>query len=48
MKDAAEALLKDEGARAQIAASGIETIRNRHTCEHRAEQLVEICREMRG
>lgn len=37
-------LLRDESACAQLAANGLETIRARHTCAHRAEQLVEICR----
>ncbi len=39
-------LLRDDKARLQLAASGLETIRARHTCAHRAEQLVEICREV--
>ncbi|HET9695253.1 MAG TPA: glycosyltransferase [Terriglobales bacterium] len=39
-------LLKDDAARAQIAANAIETVRNRHTCEHRAQQLVGICEEI--
>ena len=39
-------LLKDDVARAQIGASGLETIRNRHTCVHRAEQLTAICEEV--
>jgi spore maturation protein CgeB len=39
-------LLADDRARAQLAASGLETIRRRHTCEHRAAQLVEICQEL--
>jgi len=40
-------LLRNDQAREQVAASGFETIRARHTCAHRAEQLVEICREVR-
>jgi len=40
-------LLADERARAEIAANGLETIRKRHTCAHRAQQLIEICREVR-
>jgi spore maturation protein CgeB len=36
-------LLRDDVARRQLAANGLETIRARHTCRHRAEQLVEIC-----
>ena len=46
MKEQIEELLRDDQARAQLAANGLETIRNRHTCDHRAEQLMEICREM--
>jgi spore maturation protein CgeB len=46
MKAEVEYLLRDEKAREQIAASGRETIRARHTCEHRAQQLVEICQEL--
>lgn len=41
-----EHLLGDDAARAQIAASGLETIRSRHTCAHRAQQLTEICEEL--
>ena len=39
-------LLRDDKARQQIAASGLETIHQRHTCAHRARQLVEICEEL--
>jgi len=39
-------LMRDEQARAQIAANGLETIRRRHTCAHRAAQLLEICEEL--
>lgn len=46
MKAEIETLLRDEKARLQIAANGLETIRKRHTCEHRAEQLVNICGEL--
>ncbi len=41
-----EHLLKDDAARAQMAACGLETIRKRHTCTHRAQQLTEICEEL--
>ncbi|MGI9104011.1 MAG: CgeB family protein [Terriglobales bacterium] len=41
-----ERLLTDDAARRQIAASGLQTIRARHTCAHRAQQLVEICQEL--
>jgi spore maturation protein CgeB len=39
-------LLADEPARRQLIANGLETIRNRHTCDHRAQQLMEICGEL--
>ena len=39
-------LLRDDGARRQIGESGLETIRARHSCTHRAEQLTEICEEL--
>jgi spore maturation protein CgeB len=39
-------LIADPAARQQLAASGLETIRRRHTCMHRAEQLLQICGEM--
>lgn len=35
-------LLKDERARRQIGANGLETVRRRHTCRHRAEQLTDL------
>lgn len=40
-------LLASEATRQQIASSGLETIRQHHTCRHRAEQLMEICGEIR-
>lgn len=46
MRDQILRLSRDEPARAAIAESGLETIRGRHTCAHRAEQLEEIRREM--
>jgi hypothetical protein len=36
----------DDGARAEQAARGLETILARHTCGHRAEQLLGILREL--
>jgi spore maturation protein CgeB len=39
-------LLNDEKARAQMAEQGLRTIRERHTCAHRAQQLIEICEEL--
>ncbi len=46
MKSEIERLLKDDRARAQIAADGLQTIRQRHTCDHRAQQLSDICQEL--
>jgi spore maturation protein CgeB len=40
-------LLRDHRARGEMAANGLETIRKRHTCAHRAAQLLEICEEVR-
>ena len=39
-------LLRDDRARQQLAQSGLETVRARHTCTHRAQQLLEICQEL--
>jgi len=39
-------LLHDEAARQHLAASGLETVRARHTCAHRAQQLQQICHEL--
>lgn len=39
-------LLRDDTARFQLAMNGRESIVARHTCAHRAEQLVEICHEL--
>jgi len=39
-------LLKDESARKELASNGLETVRQRHTCAHRAQQFVEICEEL--
>ena len=48
LKSEMERLLQDERARTQIATNGLETIRGRHTCDHRAEQLLQICEELRA
>ncbi|MGA3126194.1 MAG: glycosyltransferase [Candidatus Korobacteraceae bacterium] len=39
-------LLESQSMRLQIAASGLETIRQHHTCRHRAGQLMEIFGEI--
>ena len=46
MRDELENLLKDPRARSQLAENGLQTIRERHTCAHRAEQLIEIYEEL--
>ncbi len=46
MRAELERLLRDDAARRQIGANGLETIRRRHTCAHRAAQLIEICEEL--
>ncbi|HKU19364.1 MAG TPA: glycosyltransferase [Terriglobales bacterium] len=38
--------LSDPAARRQMAANGLRTIQQRHTCAHRAGQLQEICEEL--
>lgn len=47
MKAEIEHLLKDDNARSQLAANGMETIRRHHTCDHRAQQLIDICHELK-
>lgn len=39
-------LLHDQRARQQLAQSGLQTIREHHTCAHRAQQLISICEEV--
>jgi spore maturation protein CgeB len=46
MKAEISRLVADDAARRQIGANGRETILQRHTCAHRAEQLIEICKEL--
>jgi spore maturation protein CgeB len=46
MLSLARELLRDESARRQLAASGLETIRRHHTCAHRAAQLTQIYEEI--
>jgi spore maturation protein CgeB len=40
-------LKRDSGLRQSLAASGLETIRARHTCAHRAHELLTIVSELR-
>jgi len=46
MKVRLEELLRDGAARRQIGESGRQSILQRHTCAHRAEQLLDICEEL--
>jgi len=46
MQDQLRAVLTDEGLRARLARNGLETIRARHTCGHRVEELIGICNEL--
>jgi len=46
LKAELECLLADPLARRQIAEHGLKTIQERHTCEHRARQLISICEEL--
>jgi spore maturation protein CgeB len=36
-------LLADESLRRQLAAHGLATVRARHTCAHRVDELLTIC-----
>ena len=45
MREEIDHLLSDETARRQIGANGLKTIHERHTCAHRARQLISICEE---
>lgn len=40
-------LLNDESAAAEIAKSGLERVRARHTCSHRVDELLAICTGLR-
>ena len=42
------ALMRDEDLRADLATHGLETIRARHTCSHRVEELLRIHNQVRG
>lgn len=46
MKSELDRLIRDEHARRQMGESGRATILARHTCEHRAQQLLDICEEV--
>jgi spore maturation protein CgeB len=46
LKAELENLLRDAAARHQLAGHGIKTIHERHTCAHRARELLSICEEI--
>ncbi len=46
MTEALRAVLADPALAGGLAASGLETIRARHTCAHRVDELLSICREL--
>jgi len=46
MQEAVSALLSDRAAAETQAKRGLETIRARHSCRHRAEQLTSFCEEL--
>jgi spore maturation protein CgeB len=46
MTMAIQDLLEDGTAAAQMAEAGLETIRARHTCRHRAQEFTGICEEV--
>jgi spore maturation protein CgeB len=48
MKRHMRALLSDPELRASLGAHGRQTILERHTCAHRVDELLDICREIGG
>jgi spore maturation protein CgeB len=46
MKAELRRLLADDAARQQLGMCGLRTIQDRHTCTHRAHELLEICEEL--
>jgi spore maturation protein CgeB len=48
MTKAVQVLRHDHEMAAALAASGLETIRRRHTCCHRVAELLDICGELSG
>jgi spore maturation protein CgeB len=46
MREALAALARDPGQRAELARHGLETIRARHTCGHRVDELIAILRHL--
>src|SRR3954447_5024973 len=48
MRDAMQAVLADPELAGKLRASGLETIRTRHTCAHRVDELLAIDAGLRG
>ncbi|MFL5897096.1 MAG: glycosyltransferase [Solirubrobacterales bacterium] len=48
MREAMRAVLEEPGLAGRLRAGGLETIRARHTCAHRVEELLAIDAELRG
>jgi spore maturation protein CgeB len=48
MREAMRAVLDEPGLAEELRASGLETIRTRHTCAHRVDELLAIDAELRG
>jgi spore maturation protein CgeB len=46
MKTLMQDVLSDPALASSLAQRGLETIRQRHTCQHRARQLMEICEQL--
>ena len=44
MESSIDRLLKDSGERGKLSDHGVKTIRSRHTCAHRVDELLEIYR----
>ncbi len=48
MKRHLKDLLNDEAMRREISRSGLAAVRARHSCSHRADELLAICGELKG
>ncbi len=46
MKSLMRSVLRDNGLATALEQHGLSTIRARHTCQHRAQQLMEICEQL--
>jgi spore maturation protein CgeB len=46
MRDHLRLILSDASVARQLAESGLETIRTRHTCSHRVDELLSLCAQL--